>query len=217
MLQEIRETMSTVEAALNEMNEMATKTSEAIPLVDQESRSMKDRMDDAVKGGLMQISEAVSAMTTRTSGAIQQMEKETKILKAQLVIPTIYFYARTPESYSVAEGQTVVYTAVEINEGQGYDPATGRFTAFVPGLYAFAVQYCMPYGKGVWLEIVNKKETFQRASFQDNNNNASCLSMQAFIKADVSDQIWVQALGNIELFNVETYRHSSFSGASVHL
>ncbi|KAH3807469.1 hypothetical protein DPMN_135809 [Dreissena polymorpha] len=41
-------------------------------------------MDDAVKGGLMQISEAVSAMTTRTSGAIQQMEKETKILKGNL-------------------------------------------------------------------------------------------------------------------------------------
>ncbi|KAH3807470.1 hypothetical protein DPMN_135810 [Dreissena polymorpha] len=44
MLQEIRETMSTVEAALNEMNEMATKTSEAIPLVDQESRSMKGNL-----------------------------------------------------------------------------------------------------------------------------------------------------------------------------
>ncbi|KAH3869495.1 hypothetical protein DPMN_032664 [Dreissena polymorpha] len=45
---------------------------------------MKSILDDAIQGGLLNISNALSSMTTNTSMAIQQMEKETKIMKGKL-------------------------------------------------------------------------------------------------------------------------------------
>ncbi|KAH3869496.1 hypothetical protein DPMN_032665 [Dreissena polymorpha] len=136
----------------------------------------------------------------------------------QLVIPVIYFYARLPAgSSSVSQGQTVVYTVVEVNEGQGYDSATGRFTVSVPGLYAFAVQTCIPAKQDIWLEIVNQNKTLQRASFNERSTAYPCVSMHVFTKADVSDQIWVKAAySNSQLYS-DAYRYTSFSGTLVHL
>ncbi|XP_052237412.1 complement C1q-like protein 3 [Dreissena polymorpha] len=195
---------------------MTTNTSEAITRMEKENKILKDQLDDAIQGGLLTISKAVSAMTTNTSVAITQTEREQMIIKDQLVIPTIYFYARTAASSTVS--QTVVYTAVEVNEGQGYDPATGRFTVSVPGLYAFTVQYCLSNMYEAWLEIVNKKKTLQRSSMKDKSGTYPCVSMQVFTKADVSDQIWVQSTSgsNSQLYT-DSFRYTSFSGALIHL
>ncbi|KAH3807467.1 hypothetical protein DPMN_135807 [Dreissena polymorpha] len=104
----------------------------------------------------------------------------------------IYFYARTPASSSLSLSKTVIYTHVEVNDGQGYSSTNGRFTVSVPGLYAFTVQYCLNSGDQALLEIVDQKKTLQRAAFGDRGNNDPCVSMHVFTKDDVSDQMWVQ-------------------------
>ncbi|KAH3755664.1 hypothetical protein DPMN_190362 [Dreissena polymorpha] len=213
LLAEIRKTNAEVKAGLKEdKTELAT----AMTAIKKAQADMKSMLDDAIQGGLINITVAVTSMTTNTSEAITRMEKENKILKDQLVIPTIYFYARTAASSTVS--QTVVYTAVEVNEGQGYDPATGRFTVSVPGLYAFTVQYCLSNMYEAWLEIVNKKKTLQRSSMKDKSGTYPCVSMQVFTKADVSDQIWVQSTSgsNSQLYT-DSFRYTSFSGALIHL
>ncbi|KAH3807441.1 hypothetical protein DPMN_135782 [Dreissena polymorpha] len=143
------------------------------------------------------------------------------LFKDQLVIPTIYFYARAPASLSLSTGQTVVYTTVEANEGQGYDPSSGRFTVSVPGLYSFAVQFCTENQKTAYLEIVNQYKTLQKSSFEDQNVNGNYLSvsMQVFTKADVSDQIWVKSsdFTTSAFQNDDVFRRNSFTGALVHV
>ncbi|KAH3787905.1 hypothetical protein DPMN_166036 [Dreissena polymorpha] len=43
----------------------------------------------------------------------------------------------------LSSGQDVVFPTVDVNEGQGYEPSSGKFTTSIPGMYLFSVQYCV--------------------------------------------------------------------------
>ncbi|KAH3755665.1 hypothetical protein DPMN_190363 [Dreissena polymorpha] len=64
-------------------------------------------------------------------------------------------------------GKDVIFTAVNVNEGQGYNRSNGRFTVSVAGLYVLTVQYCIQDAKWSDLEIVHEGRTLQRAVYQE--------------------------------------------------
>ncbi|KAH3755699.1 uncharacterized protein LOC127848814 [Dreissena polymorpha] len=215
MVKEIRETNAKVEAALNVFQEDKTELATAMIKLTKTQDEMKLKLDDAINGALLNISKAVAEMTTNTSGAITLVQKENKILKDQLVVPVIYFYARTPAQLTMTPGHDVIFTSVNVNEGQGYNPSNGRFTVSVAGLYVFTVQHCIQYVKYSDLEIVHQGKTLQRAVYQDGDSLNSCSAMQAFTMATMADQIWVKTTGACFFFE-DSIRYTSFSGALIH-
>ncbi|KAH3807437.1 hypothetical protein DPMN_135778 [Dreissena polymorpha] len=109
----------------------------------------------------------------------------------------------------------VIFTSVNVNEGQGYNPSNGRFTVSVAGLYVFTVQHCIQSAKFSDLEIVHQGKTLQRAVYQDGDDLYSCSAMQAFTMATMADEIWVKTTGECYFYE-DGVRYTSFSGALIH-
>ncbi|KAH3689788.1 collagen alpha-1(X) chain-like [Dreissena polymorpha] len=157
-------------------------------------------------------------MTQNTSITGLQLKKETEILKDQLTIPFIYFHAYTPADFSLDQGQGVVYTHARINEGQGYDPKTGIFTVSVPGLYLFTVQYCVYASTNAYFAIVHQGTRIQPSFTQYVTSNFATFSMQVFVRAAMSNQIWVESYhAKTQLSTCFFGVENSFSGALIHM
>ncbi|KAH3859898.1 hypothetical protein DPMN_102719 [Dreissena polymorpha] len=58
----------------------------------------------------------------------------------------------------------------DVNEGQGYDPSTGKFTASISGMYLFT--------KYVEIEIVHGGRTLQRSTNYGTAGDYPCFTMQ---------------------------------------
>ncbi|KAH3809844.1 hypothetical protein DPMN_138224 [Dreissena polymorpha] len=115
-------------------------------------------------------------------------------LSDQLTIPFIYFHANSPADYSLDSGQDVIFTNVRVNEGQGYDTKTGIFTVSVPGLYVFTVQYYVGSSTSAGLAIAHRGIQIQANFMQLASGNYVTSSTQVFVRAAMSDQIWVEII-----------------------
>ena len=73
-----------------------------------------------------------------------------------------------------------MFSRVEVNEEQGYDQGTGKFTASVAGLYQFAVHYCAQYTQFVYAEIVHNGKSRQRSGHYGADTN-QCSSLLAYV------------------------------------
>ncbi|XP_052218356.1 uncharacterized protein LOC127835978 [Dreissena polymorpha] len=214
MLKEIRETNLNVKSTLGALDkskdDMDSKLTNAI-------RSGMTQISDLTQNASMTISEIkkeAALLKQNASMTISEIKKEAALLKDQLSIPTVYFHAYTPADYSLDSGQDVVYTAVRVNEGQGYDQNTGRFTVSIPGLYAFTVHFCANPSQYAQLSIVRDGTAIQNSYFHATTGH-QCVSMQAFYKLALSMKIWVEAYSTSSLFNSGYY--NSFSGVLLHL
>ncbi|KAH3859893.1 hypothetical protein DPMN_102714 [Dreissena polymorpha] len=161
------------------------------------------------------VSDAIVELTQNVSATIQRVTNLQEKLKAQSIIPTI-FYARLASDANLVSNQDVVFPTVTVNEGQGYNPGTGRFTASVPGIYLFSVQICVLYEKYAYLEIVQQGTTLQRSVFSDKSGHHSCVTMQAAARVASGDQIWLRATSSC-YFIADSLRYTSFLGALIHV
>ncbi|KAH3805375.1 hypothetical protein DPMN_133678 [Dreissena polymorpha] len=135
----------------------------------------------------------------------------------QLKVPTIYFRARITASFTdLSGGQDVVFPTVEVNEGQGYDPSTGKFTASIPGMYLFTVQYCVNYNNYVRLELVHGGKTLQRSTHYDAPGAYPCVTMQASALVAMRDMVWVRTTDSSKLY-ADSFRYNSFAGTLIHV
>ncbi|KAH3814742.1 hypothetical protein DPMN_143252 [Dreissena polymorpha] len=204
-----------IETMLKEIRETNVNVKSTLDALDKSKNDMESKINNAINSGMTQISEAVSNLPQNASITIsQQIKKETALLKDQLSIPTVYFHAHTAADLSLDSGQVVVYTAVRVNEGQGYNPSTGRFTVSIPGLYAFTVQYCAPSQKYAYLQISSNGTNIQNSYFHSTNSH-QCVSMQAFLKLTQSMNILVQSIRSSMLDSIGSF--NSFSGILLHL
>ncbi|KAH3805423.1 hypothetical protein DPMN_133726 [Dreissena polymorpha] len=161
------------------------------------------------------VSDAILKLTENVSATVQMFSYQQEKLKAQSIIPTIYFYARL--AYNVnPSNQDVIFPTVTVNEGQGYNPGTGRFTVSVPGMYLFSVQMCVTNEKHCYLEIVQQGTTLQRSVFGDKSGYHSCVTMQAAAHVASGDQIWVRATSSCYM-TADSLRYNSFLGALIHV
>ncbi|KAH3755669.1 hypothetical protein DPMN_190367 [Dreissena polymorpha] len=135
----------------------------------------------------------------------------------ELVIPQVYFNARSSNGghFTLSPGQDIIFQSVNINEGQGYDVASGRFTVSVPGMYAFAVQFCVQATQHAYIDIVKQGTILQRSISQIAGYH--CMSMQAFTMAAISDQIWVRSADVTSYLYDDGNSFTSFSGVLIHL
>ncbi|XP_052216576.1 uncharacterized protein LOC127834603 isoform X3 [Dreissena polymorpha] len=174
---------------------------------------MKSTLDATV----VALVETSSEIKENASVTKQQLVYEVRVLKDQLKVPTINFRARiTTYSTDVSSGLDVIFHTVEENVGQGYDPASGKFTASVPGMYLFSVQYCVYTKKNVHLEIVHQGKTLQRSANYDNASDYPCVTMQVSTVVAMGHQVWVRSTGSSTLY-ADSQRYTSFSGTLIHV
>ncbi|XP_052233698.1 complement C1q tumor necrosis factor-related protein 3-like [Dreissena polymorpha] len=140
-------------------------------------------------------------------------------MKEKSAIPQVRFHARLSDGHrSYTTNQDVVYSTVLINDGGGYSPTTGHFTAPVAGVYMFTVQYCPYSNKYAYLEIVHAGRDLQRSMHNGQEGATSvCVSMQAFTKVAMGDKVWVRAISSSEIYHFGSSRWNSFAGLLISL
>ncbi|KAH3805419.1 hypothetical protein DPMN_133722 [Dreissena polymorpha] len=226
-LNEIVKTNTKVVDALKQLEDGKAKMETTLAVMKKKQIAMESRLADYITDSSLvmntTLDAAVVAMIETLSGVkenasltLQHLVNEVRVLKDQLKVPTIYFRARITYTTTIQQYQDVVFPTVEVNEGQGYDPATGKFTASGPGMYFFSVQYCNQYKTPAYLEIVHQSKTIQKSSYYENSGNYPCVTMQASTSVALGDRIWVRATSTSALY-ADSYRYNSFSGILIHV
>ena len=126
------------------------------------------------------------------------------------------FQAKNVQKADFTLNEKVVFTTVTTNEGSGYNSSTGRFTAPVAGLYAFAKQICTHRTKSAlttfMLNDIRVLDSQTTASLDEN----ACASGQVFVQMNKGDQMWVAVKWDVTHILSETVHQSNFAGAFIH-
>ncbi|XP_052216575.1 uncharacterized protein LOC127834603 isoform X2 [Dreissena polymorpha] len=225
---EIAKTNAKVVDALKQLVEEKAKVESTLAVIEKNLIEMESRLSDFISNAsnnlnstlaanVVTMVKAASDIKANASVTVQQLVNEVHILKDQLKVPTINFRACiTTYSTDVSSGLDVIFHTVEENVGQGYDPASGKFTASVPGMYLFSVQYCVYTKKNVHLEIVHQGKTLQRSANYDNASDYPCVTMQVSTVVAMGHQVWVRSTGSSTLY-ADSQRYTSFSGTLIHV
>ncbi|XP_022310624.2 complement C1q tumor necrosis factor-related protein 2-like [Crassostrea virginica] len=114
--------------------------------------------------------------------------------------------------YNLARLGRVVFEAVDLNEGKGYDPSTGIFTVPAPGVYVFDWTTLNQVGKYALTSLV-VNGTYRSQVYCDGNVNThlSCSKM-TILKLKQGDQVWIGIFGGTHGNSYMVKNYTSFSG-----
>ena len=134
------------------------------------------------------------------------------------VAPRSAFSAKRSESRSPPlADQPIRFDVVLINEQGHYDPATGKFTCEVPGLYYFAV-HATVYRASLQFDIMKNGQSI--ASFFQYYGNwpkPTSLSGGSLVRLEPEDEVWVQVgVGDYIGFYASVKTDSTFTGFLVY-
>ncbi|XP_070201862.1 complement C1q tumor necrosis factor-related protein 7-like isoform X2 [Littorina saxatilis] len=125
----------------------------------------------------------------------------------------VSFHATGLSNLTPSEGAVLFPTNVLNNQGNGYNPSTGKFTAPFNGTYCFLATL---WGDGVdhyiavYLMVDGKQELFVETTFgRDGDSDAA--SLQAVVDARAGQSVWLQVLFDSNQFSPYPVSNS-FSG-----
>ncbi|XP_029461198.1 complement C1q-like protein 2 [Rhinatrema bivittatum] len=132
-------------------------------------------------------------------------------LSAAFAGPKIAFYVglKSPhEGYEVLKFDDVV-----TNLGNHYDPASGKFTCQVPGIYYFTYHILMRGGDGtsMWADLCKNGQVRASAIAQDADQNYDYASNSVVLHLDTGDEIYVKLDGG-KAHGGNNNKYSTFSG-----
>ncbi|CAH2304936.1 complement C1q 2 isoform X2 [Pelobates cultripes] len=125
--------------------------------------------------------------------------------------PRIAFYVglKSPhEGYELLRFDDIV-----TNEGDQYDPQTGKFTCSVPGTYYFTYHVLMRGGDGtsMWADLCRNGQVRASAIAQDADQNYDYASNSVVLHLDAGDEIYVKLDGG-KAHGGNNNKYSTFSG-----
>jgi len=121
------------------------------------------------------------------------------------------------KSNGYSTGETVVFPTVTYNEGSGYSSSTGKFTAPVSGLYAFAKQVCTTNTVFAATAFVHNGQTVLASWNVGHPSYYGCGSAQALVRMASGDQMWVKNTDEHTLLYTDTNGQISFTGTLMHI
>ncbi|XP_016289282.1 complement C1q tumor necrosis factor-related protein 5 isoform X1 [Monodelphis domestica] len=134
------------------------------------------------------------------------------------VPPRSAFSAKRSESRVPPPADTPLpFDRVLVNEQGHYDPATGKFTCQVPGLYYFAV-HATVYRASLQFDLVKNGESVASFfQFFGGWPKPASLSGGALVRLEPEDQVWVQVgVGDYIGIYASVKTDSTFSGFLVY-
>jgi hypothetical protein len=118
----------------------------------------------------------------------------------------VSFYAKGKKS--ITSGSPIIFNEVPVNEGGGFDAATGVFTTPVPGTYIFTASFKCDKETS-YAEVYIYANGSRYSSIYSKHSSAACsLSLQ--LKSD--QEVWLQTWDNEDYINSD---YLSFMGALV--
>ncbi|XP_060678230.1 complement C1q tumor necrosis factor-related protein 3-like [Hemiscyllium ocellatum] len=131
-------------------------------------------------------SKQVSALSMR----IADLEK--KLGDLQKYVPRVIFSAYVSDRRDPEVQKPILYDQVTVNQGQGYDPATGTFSAPVTGIYQFTYSLL---GKTDSLDtaihLVVNQERVNYIHSVLKADQAQTASVTVILSLNVGDRVWV--------------------------
>ncbi|XP_037644155.1 complement C1q-like protein 3b [Sebastes umbrosus] len=126
-------------------------------------------------------------------------------------IPKIAFYAglkKQHEGYEVLKFDDVV-----TNLGNHYDPASGKFTCSIPGIYFFVYHVLMRGGDGtsMWADLCKNNQVRASAIAQDADQNYDYASNSVVLHLEPGDEIYIKLDGG-KAHGGNNNKYSTFSG-----
>ncbi|CAG5114731.1 unnamed protein product, partial [Candidula unifasciata] len=162
--------------------------------------ALKTSMDSYV-AELSELKVAVFGNTSRATVAPNALAAAT---------PSVAFSSKLSYNRELKPLDTVIFDTILTNDGNAYDPDTGKFTAVTPGTYFFHSTILSGYNTKVETAIiVNDKEIARIYSGAHDAHGSG--SNMAIVNLRTGDSVWVRLLyqgGN----HVHGY-YSTFSGA----
>ncbi|KAL4239559.1 Elastin microfibril interfacer [Mactra antiquata] len=137
----------------------------------------------------------------------------TRISKVDSSRSTVAFSAGYLKNLTPSSGQALIFDVIDYNEGNGYNAATGVFTAPESGWYLFVAHVCNNVGKYITYAIVNDGTDVLR-SLQGDKVYHSCTSVSVVTKVRSGGEVKVQSTltSSSILYFQNTYRRQTFSG-----
>ncbi|XP_045184138.2 heavy metal-binding protein HIP-like [Mercenaria mercenaria] len=152
----------------------------------------------------------------KTDKQLQKMRDEIEQVQdgTTTVATIIAFNAYTTVKGEYAHNQTLIFPDVLLNEGGGYDPATGNFTAPVAGLYHFTAQVCNQHAEAMVITIMHGEDRLAISTTYE-DKYSSCSSTSAPVIMEVGESVYIKTLHNDNYLQFDAYRRPAFMGVLV--
>ena len=105
--------------------------------------------------------------------------------------PSIGFTAHIPDTYDVISIEVMDFSAVALNHGNHYNPATRSFVCPVSGVYMFSVNICT-YNDYLRARLHLNDEVLIYIQADHEDGDYDCSSFTLLAEARVGDVTWVQ-------------------------
>ncbi|XP_060606443.1 complement C1q-like protein 2 [Ruditapes philippinarum] len=148
---------------------------------------------------------------------LKQDEKLKNIEGSLISTPKIAFNAYTLSGGKYVNNQPLIFPYVLLNMGEGYDKATGIFTAPVTGLYFFSAHICNEKAKAIVISIVHEGIVVATTT-EYGSTDDSCSSVNAPVMVKMDGKVSIKSsFSSGELKADTTYRWPSFAGVLLHV
>ncbi|XP_070201451.1 uncharacterized protein [Littorina saxatilis] len=125
----------------------------------------------------------------------------------------VSFHATNLKDTAPSDDDVLIPTTVHNNQGNGYNPATGKFTAPYNGTYCFMSSLC-GYGSGHHIEVslmVDGKQDLVLYTDFGSAGDYDAASLQGVVSVRAGQSVWLQADGGHNQFSTGS-NANSFSG-----
>ncbi|KAL4222615.1 hypothetical protein ACF0H5_018656 [Mactra antiquata] len=157
----------------------------------------------------------------------ERFQNEMNSMRESLLTPNVLFKARYVKDVSPSTGETIIFTDIMINNGDGYDSNTGVFTAPVNGTYLFTIHLCLKGDKLLYYHIVHDNIVHTGGGFYGDKTHYFCHTADAVMYLSVGQKVWLECSHTLSYsyytnvlydYTSSSYNNwNTFSGMIVHL
>ncbi|UJR15410.1 hypothetical protein I4U23_002357 [Adineta vaga] len=141
-------------------------------------------------------------------------------------VPVVAFMAYLQKMLSVESNrsETILFENADINEGNGYNPSTGVFTATHRGIYKFSMTIMAQMDSIATVRILHNQINVLSMIRCDCRRRFSHVRGSVYAELDLNDQVMVEAIGDSNdpgqsapRNNIYGYTYTHFSGVLLFL